>query len=361
MIKEIAIAQEIISNKNAISILSNVLLSAKNGSLTIKATDVKINFETKIPVEIQEEGTTTIFCDKFISILNSLPSGDAEFEQTDISVIIKPAAKKVKFQLKSMSSDKFPDFSLEEPVPYFDVPAKDLKEMIAQTIFSISDDETRYFMNGAYFEKKDDNLVVVATDGRRLSYIAKPLCQGVEDFSAVIVPPKILNIILKRAPSEGDISLSVAGKMIYFKFGAYQFSSALIDAQFPNYERVIPEHQDKFFEVDKADFVDALKRVGLLVEQKTRRIYFELQPGKLVISARESDIGIANEEIPCEYEGEGITMALNSIYLEDPVKVMEAGRVHFEFTEQMKAVTMRPEPAADFFHIIMPMQAAEGY
>jgi DNA polymerase-3 subunit beta len=151
LIKEIAIAQEIISNKNAISILSNVLLSAKDGSLTIKATDVKINFETKIPVEILEEGTTTIFCDKFIGILNSLPPGDAEFEQTDISVVIKPTAKKVKFQLKSMSSEKVPEFSLDEPVPYFDVPAKDLIDMIAETIFSISDDETRYFMNGAYF------------------------------------------------------------------------------------------------------------------------------------------------------------------------------------------------------------------
>src|SRR5574344_1434430 len=108
MVKEISIAQEIISTKNALSILSNVLFIAENGSLTIKATDIKMNFETCIPVDIQEEGTTTIFCDKLISILNSLPSGDIDFIKEDIKVIIKPSSKKVKFQLKSMASDNFP-------------------------------------------------------------------------------------------------------------------------------------------------------------------------------------------------------------------------------------------------------------
>jgi DNA polymerase-3 subunit beta len=215
-------------------------------------------------------------------------------------------------------------------------------------------------MNGAYIEKKEDDLVMVATDGRRLSYISKPLCQGVEQFAPVIVPPKILNIILKRAPSEGNISLAIADKMIYFRFGSYQFSSALIDAQFPNYQRVIPENQTRYFEIDKADLTDALKRVGLLVEQKTRRIIFEVKPGVLTISARESDLGLVNEEIPCQYDGEPVAMALNYLYLEEPVKAIEAGRIRFEFTEAMKAVTMRPEPATDFFHIVMPMQLAEG-
>ena len=145
MIKEIGIAQEIISTKNVGSILSNVLLSAHNNSLTIKATDIKVNFETQIPVQIEEEGSTTVYCDKFMSILNSIPDGEIEFNQSasegddaGITVLIKPVAKKVKFKMKSMSQEKFPDFDSAENVPYFDVPSKDIKEMISQTSFAVS-------------------------------------------------------------------------------------------------------------------------------------------------------------------------------------------------------------------------------
>ncbi len=356
VLKEIGIAQEIISTKNALSILSNVLFIAEYNSLTIKATDIKVNFETKIPVDIEEEGTTTVFCDKFISILNTLPSGDVEFFQTDINVVIKPIAKKVRFQLKSMASDKFPEITSEQDIPWFEVPASDFKNMITQTIFAVSDDETRFFMNGVYFEKKEENLIMVATDGRRLAYVSKPLCAGVADFESAIVPPKVLNIILKRLPLEGNLSMAIINKMIYFKFGNYSFSSVLIDGQFPNYQRVIPELQEKYFQVHRKDLLDALKRVGLLVEQKSRRVYFDLSEGMLTITAQESEIGTAKEELPCRYTGEQITIALNYLYVEEPMKVIDTEYIQFEFTEYMKAITMKPDPAQDFFHIIMPMQ-----
>ncbi|AEE15462.1 DNA polymerase III subunit beta [Treponema brennaborense] len=356
MVKEIAIAQEIISTKNALSILSNVLFIAENNTLAIKATDIKVNFETKIPVVIEEEGTTTIFCDKFMSILASLPPGEIEFIQEDIKVTIKPISKKVKFQLKSMASDKFPEFSSAENVPYFDVPADQFKEMITQTIFAVSDDETRYFMNGVFFEKKDDNLNLVSTDGRRLAFSSKALCQGITDFPSVIVPPKVLTAVLKRASSEGMISLAIVDKMIYIKFGNYHFSSVLLEGQFPNYQRVIPETQAHSFELQKSDLADALKRVALLVDQKARRVYFELNPGTLTITSQESDIGVAKEEIPCQYDGETVTIAMNYLYIDEPMKVMNCDRIKFEFTEPMRAVTLKPVPESDYFHIIMPMQ-----
>ena len=135
MIKEIAVAQEIITNKSAISILSNIFLSAEKNTLTIKATDSSVGFLTKIPVDVQEEGSTTVYCDKFMSILASSPQGEIEFKQEDVKITITPVAKKIKFQLKSIASDKFPAVKQAEDVPFFDVAAKDLKAMISQTIF----------------------------------------------------------------------------------------------------------------------------------------------------------------------------------------------------------------------------------
>jgi len=158
LLKEISIAQEIIATKNAISILSNVMLKAENGSLIIRATDIKVNFETKIPVDIIESGSTTVFCDKFMSIINSLPQGEIEFEQNDIKINIRPATKKAKFQLKSITSDKFPEFTSPNSLSFFEIPIKEFKEMINQTVFSVSDDETRYFMNGVFMEKRTINF-----------------------------------------------------------------------------------------------------------------------------------------------------------------------------------------------------------
>lgn len=356
LLKEIAIAQEIIATKNALSILSNVLLIADENSLTIKATDIKVNFETKIPVEVQEQGSTTILCDKFLSILSSLPSGDIEFQQKDIKIIITPISKKAKFQLKSIASDTYPEFNTSANITYFDFPSKEFKEMINQTVFAISDDETRYFMNGVYFEKTDDALHMVATDGRRLAFSTKPF-SGSVDFTPAIIPQKILHIINKRASDEGLISIGVGEKIIFIKFGNYEFSSLLIEGQFPNYKRVIPETHTHTCEVEKSELIEALKRVSLLVEQKSRRVYLTLNSGTLTISSQETEIGTAKEEIPCKYDGEEIIIALNYVYIEEPLKVCNATRIVFEFSEAMKAIKMRTEPEQEFFHIIMPMQA----
>jgi DNA polymerase-3 subunit beta len=356
LLKEITIAQEIISSKNAISILSNIYLEAENDTLVIKATDIKVNFETRVPVAVIEEGSTTVFGEKFLGILSSIPDGELEFDQTDMKISIRPTFKKIKFQLKSIASDKFPEFPAPNNDGFFELPVKDFKDMISQTVFAVSDDETRYFMNGIFFEKQEEKLIMVATDGRRLAYISKEAGTGINDFKGVIVPPKILNIIMKRAGDEGLISISITDKTIFVQFGSYQLSSVLIEGQFPNYHRVIPESQLYSFSVNRLEMLDALKRVALLVEQKSRRVYLGVSTGVISISSEESDIGTAKEEFSCKYEGEEISIALNYRYIEEPFKVMTDEEISIHFTEPSKVITIKPAPEKDFFHIVMPMQ-----
>ena len=362
MINEISIAQEIISTKSAISILSNVLFIAQNNTLTIKATDIKVNFETKIPVEIEEEGSTTVFCDKFLGILSVLDEGEIVFElqQKDNQTValIRHSKKKNKFQLKCTSQDKFPEFPIAEKVPFFEVPSKEIKKMISQTSFAVSADETRYFMNGVYFEKRDNKLVLVATDGRRLAYASKEFPEGIADFPAAIVHPKVLNIVAKHLSDEGNISIAIVDKMIFFRFQNYELSSTLIDGQFPNYMRVIPESQSYSFQVQKSDLIGALKKTAVMVDKKAGRVFFNICPGVLRLTSQESDSGDAEVEIPCEFAGDEITIAMNYKYIEEPLRVMDVERIKFEFSGEMKAITMLPEPAEDYFHIIMPMQMA---
>ena len=359
MIKEISIAQEIISVKNAETILSNIYISAENNTLSIKATDKAVHYETSLPVQVQEEGFTTIFCDKFINILNSLPEGEIEFikktDDTLSNIIIQPIGKKIKFQMKCIDKE-FPSIPTADAVPYFEVPSLDFKQMISQTSFAVSTEEARYFMCGVFLEKRDDNFNLVATDGKRLSFSSRNILAGVNDFPSAIVPVKILNIISKHAPDEGNISIAIVDKMIFFKFSSYKFASSLLEGQFPNYTRVIPTKQEHSFKVKKSDLSSALKRVALMADKKVARIYFDIQPGVLKITSPETDLGSADEEIPCQYADENFLIALNCRYIEEPLRTIDTDLVTFEFTEEMKAVTIKSEPTKDFFHIVMPMQ-----
>jgi DNA polymerase-3 subunit beta len=355
LLKEVAIANEIIASKNAISVLSNIYIEAQDNSLIIKATDMKVNFETKVPVDVQEPGSVTVYGDKFFGILNSIPDGELVFELVESKITIKTSVKRAQFQLKCIASDKFPQFTAAG-TEFFEIPIKEFKEMIQETIFSVSDDETRYFMNGVFFEKSEDKFIMVATDGRRLAYISKDADAGVEDFSGVIVPPKILNILLKRAGDEGMVAISITERTIFIQFGSYRLSSVLIEGQFPNYRKVIPESQSYSFTFNRLEILDALKRVALLVEQKSHRVYLGVKPGTISVYCEETEIGNAREEIPCRYEGEEISIALNYRYIEEPLKVMSDEEISIHFTDPTRTISIMPVPQRDFFHIVMPMQ-----
>jgi DNA polymerase III subunit beta len=355
--KAISVAQEVISSKNSLSVLSNVLLTAAKGELKLQATDLKVGFETSLPVEVTQEGTTTAFCDKLLNILRSLPEGEVELEQVDATMLrIRPLTKKVDFQLRCIPSDKYPELARASQNMYFDFPQKDFIEMVSKTLFAVSDDETRYFMNGIYLEKKDDNLVMVATDGRRLSYISRRIPVRMENLKGVILPPKILTIVRKLTSGEGTLSLALTDKNVFIRIGDTHLSSNLIDGQFPDYRRVIPDAQKYQALVDKKALEDALRRVSLLVEQKSRKVVFSLVEGTLTIFSKESELGIATEELPCEYSGADMSFAVNCLYMSEPLREISGEKVTLEFSDVNKAITLKPVPEDGYTNIIMPMQ-----
>ncbi len=356
ILREIQVAQEVISSKTSMSILSNVYLSVAEDTLTVRATDLKVGFETQVPVEVSSPGKTTVFCDKLLGILRSLPAGEVEFEQTDATTfVIRPRFKKIDFQLRSIDAEKYPEIQLAEDQSYFDVPQTDFIEMISQTVFAVSDDETRYFMNGVYMEQSDGELVMVATDGRRLAHIRKSPSESIPEFQGVIIPPKILQMVRKLASGEGSISLAVGEKNVFCRFENQRVSSALIEGQFPNYRRVIPDNQEHRLEVNREELLEALKRVSLLVE-KSRRIYLAVAENSLTLTSEESEVGHASEEISCAFEGPETKIALNFSYLTEPLRVIETDSVALLFTEASKALTIESVPKTDYFHIVMPMQ-----
>ena len=173
---------------------------------------------------------------------------------------------------------------------YFDFPQKDFIEMVSRTLFAVSDDETRYFMNGIFLEKRDDSLIMVPrTDGGFRSSPARSRAHG--EHEGRDPPPKILTIVRKLSSGEGSLSLALTDKNVFIRMGATRLSSNLIDGQFPDYRRVIPDTQKYKATMEKKSLEDALRRVSLLVEQKSRKVVFSLANGALTIMSKESELG----------------------------------------------------------------------
>jgi DNA polymerase-3 subunit beta len=358
--REIANAQEIIASRNALSILSNVFLSAGDDTLSIRATDLKVGFETSIPVKTDKAGSTTVFCDKLLGIFRSLPPGEVTVTHDDDQNLlsIRPVNRKIEFDLKSVSPEKYPE-QVEVPEElYFEFPQNQFIDMVVKTIFAVSDDETRYFLNGVYIERSNDGLRMVATDGKRLSLASAQAAVTAANLKGVIVPPKIFSLLRKLASGEGTLKIAITDKNVFFLVSNYRLSSNVIDAQFPNYERVIPRKQSHRLIVETESLNTALRRVSLLVEQKSRKVMLTIADDSLTIHTSEGEMGKASEEIPCQYQGPSTTIAVNSAYLLEPLREMSEKTAAIEFTESDKAVTLRSEPSGHYFHVVMPMQQA---
>lgn len=355
LVNEITVAQKIIATKNAATVFSNVYLEAGDNVLIIKAADLSGTFQTKIPVETVEKGSAMVFCDKLMSILASIPDGEAEFSLQEKDAVVKSLMVKLKYKLKCMSTDKYPDFVSVDEKSFFSVPAKDFKEMVKKTNFAVSVDTARYFLTGVLFEKKDNKLVLVATDCRRLSFSAKEV-PGLVDFTSVIVPPKVLNIVIEKLSDEGSVDIAIAEKNIFFKYGNCIFSANLIDGQFPNYNRVIPASHTGEFIVSKKEIDKALKHISVMTDKASKILLGVVGSGVCSVSSVSGDFGEAKEEIGCQYTGDEFTIAINCKYLADFLKVALDEDMTFEFTDEHKAVVLRQKSSEDDIYIIMPMQ-----
>ena len=254
-----------------------------------------------------------------------------------------------------IEASAFPSLVFGDESGYFRISQKDFTDMIGQVIFAVSDDESKYAMNGALLEKDGTGLIMVGTDGRRLSYINRQIGTEIPDFPKATIPSRFLNLIKKLSVGEGDFEINVGNNSISLRFGSCTISSSLIKNDFPAYRRVIPENQSKVCIVNIDTFSDALKRVSLLVENKFKKIILEFNENKMTVYCDESDIGAGREEIECRYEGEPQRCAMNYTYLLSPLKVMDGEEARIEFSEPGRPFTLKSEPERDYLHVIMPM------
>ena len=208
LLHEIELANNFSSSKNSLSIASNVLLETANDKLTIKATDQRLGFTTSINAMTVIPGSTTVFCEKLTQLLKNIPDTEIEIDDSEGSLIIRPADGSDSFQasIKTIEASKYPQLQELEDSFYFSIAQRDFFDMIDKTSFAVSsEDDTRHFLTGVYMEKKGDDLVLVATDGKRMAYVCRHFEQEIPDFPSAIIPVRFLNLVKTMGTGEGRI------------------------------------------------------------------------------------------------------------------------------------------------------------
>jgi len=359
--KSLSHVQSIVEKKNNIPILSNILLEATDSSLILSATDMDISVTETINCSVIEKGSTTVAAHTLYDIVRKIPDGsEIEFISNDGKKFSIRSGKS-KFSLSCLPKEDFPLIEIDKLNCEFSINSSVLFKIIEKTKFAISNEETRYFLNGIYFHKKIinniDSLCLVATDGHRLAKIDLFYPDGLIDIPGIIIPKKTINELSKLlAEVNEDIIINVDPNKIIFFVGKTTLISKLIDGNFPDYQRVIPKNNNKLLTADRQKFSEAVDRVSTITSEKSRAIKFRLLNNLLNMTSADAENGTATEDISVDYEGEEIEIGFNSKYILEMINQLDDEKLIFEFNDTNSPLIVKESSNNDLVYVLMPMR-----
>lgn len=363
LLKALSHVQSVVERRGTIAVISHIKLDAKSDSLTLTGTDMDIALMEKIAADVGTPGATTVPAHTFYDIVRKLPEGS----QVEIAVRgadsgkVNIRAGSSKFSLSCLPVEDFPVMA-EGELPYnFTLSAAECQAIVEKPSFAISTEETRYYLNGIYLhatgEGADKTLRAVATDGHRLARVEVSLPAGAAGMPGIIVPRKTIYELRKLLEGGGkDVQVALSETKIRLVCGDAVLVSKLIDGNFPDYERVIPAGNDKIMEVECKRFSQAVDRVSIISSEKSRAIKFQLESGKLTLSASSPEHGTATEEVEVTYSASPIEIGFNSRYLLDMMAQMEGDTVQFNFADSAAPALVRDQGDVSSLYVIMPMR-----
>lgn len=362
LIKSLAHVQSVVERRNTIPILSNVLLEASGGKLSLTATDLDLSIIEDVQVSVGAPGAVTVSAHTLYDIVRKLPDG-AEVElqaSADGGQLILRAGRS-RFTLATLPKEDFPSIGNNDLPHQFTLSAEDLKNLIDRTRFAISTEETRYYLNGIYLHAhqagKQQALRAVATDGHRLARVEMPLPEGAEKIPGIIIPRKLVGELRKLLDeTENEVAIALSEGRIRFALGHIVLNSKLIDGNFPDYHRVIPTANDKMLELDRKQFRDAVDRVSTISNEKSKAIKLSLKAGSITLTANSADQGSAVEEMEVKYDGPGLDIGFNSKYLIDIVEQIEGEGVQLVLADSVAPAIIRDLADASALYVLMPMR-----
>jgi DNA polymerase-3 subunit beta len=363
LLRELTATQSVVERKTTIPILSNFLIEAEDGRITITATDLDQSIRTSCAAKIKKPGSCTIPARKLYDYIKLLSDGDISIKLMENHwVQIRSGRSNTK--MVGMARANFPQVPEFPNASVTSIPAASLKTLIARTIFAISNEESRYTLNGALLILKAESLAMVATDGHRLAHIEKTgeTLANVSGERKTLIPRKALGelqSLLSNTDAEA-VEFADDDHTLFFRVGHRVLTSRKLTGQFPNYEAVMPRDNNKFVIVRAEDLMGSIQRVAQFADERSGAVKMRLEQNELKVSSSSTDSGESEDTIETPYSFDALMVGFNSAYLIDFLKAIgTAGEVRLEFKDAQSAGQVRPEDADNEFkyrYIIMPMR-----
>jgi len=368
LLKALNHVQSVVERRNAIPILSNVKIDAsESGEVTLTTTDMDISVKDLTNAKVERPGSTTVPAHMLYEIIRKV-SGDSDvvFDKKDAeNSTIELTVGKSEFNLPCLPTTDFPNFEIGEYDNTFTMNSEILKTLLTKTRHAISNEETRYYLNGVYFHPATDEngtpqLRCVATDGHRLAWAQTAQPEGCQDMPGVIIPKKTVGEVIKLLEDYvGDVKFSLSHNKATLQIGTSTLHTKLIDGKFPDYNRVIPENNDKTMEVSREKLARSIDLVISVSSDRTRAVKFNIDSSKLMISASSEMNGNAKgaEEIEAKYDSnDNVIIGFNSKYVLDSLAAIDGDTVKMTLSDSMGAVIAQDPKEANCKYILMPMQ-----
>ena len=353
----------VVGSKATMPILSNVLIEADKDHISLATTNLDLGIRCKIKAEVKEAGAITLPVKRLATIVRELPNIDVTIE-TSPSHQAKVTSGGSVFKIMGMGKEEFPpmpEFPEEKSVA---LEQEELATMLKSVSYAQSTDESRYILNGVYFNFRDDKLTLVATDGRRLALISKELTAP-EGTGSIILPAKTVSELVRLLDKGTKVRLGLSEKRSAFQIGTdkvgdnglidniYLFSK-VVDGNYPNFNQVVPKETHQRIKLERELFLQCIHRAALVTSEKSNSVKLKIGNNLLEVFASSPDFGESHESMAIEYNGPDLQVAFNPQFMMDPLRALNKDQVFFELKDEMSPGVFKT--LENFLCVIMPVR-----
>ena len=358
LLKPLQAVTGIVEKRHTLPILSNVLLERKQGVLLMMATDLEIQVTTRTELgkSAGEDAGLTVSARKLQEILRALPEG-AEAALDAQNNRLQVRAGKSRFNLQTLPVADFP--AMADPgaaQATVTLPQKALRELLLLVQYSMAQQDIRYYLNGLLLVLEGSQVKVVATDGHRLGYAARPLGSSQEKREVILPRKAVLELSRLLADSDDAVTLEIFPSLVRFGFGGTVLSTKIIDGKFPDYTRVVPTNYQKRFSIPRQALLQALQRAGILSNEKFRCVRWTVAPWSLRIACTNNEQEEAQEELEISYDGEALDIGFNITYILDVLNNVHSESVECAFGDPNSSMLVTVPDNREFRYVVIPMR-----
>ncbi len=344
----------VVEPRQTLPILANVLLEARDDTLRLTATDLEVGTRVSVPAKVTAPGSVTLSARKLVEIAKELPSSGLALKVQENAWVAMRCAG-ASYKLVGLGPEDFPAVVEAPGAAWITVDGKLLREMLTQTTFAISHDESRYALNGVLLAVHERELRLVATDGHRLALAARPLGGAPTNMSG-IVPRKAVQEIGRMVGSGEDVEIAISENQFMLRMPNVLLIARLIEGTFPNYEQVVPKAHPHRLVLARNGLAAAVRRVSVLSEERTKPTKFIVAPGVLKLTAYSPDFGEAEELVDVDYTGPEMTIGFNSRYVLDALGAQNGEQIVLELKDGLSPGVVKSFEDDGSLCVIMPMR-----